>query len=180
MIAESLDGKQTARILLKVLNELKTESEDFVAGLHDRASANYTATDILKQAFSDSFLDVGCFSHTMDHCGDHFDFPHLDVFNQSFTSCFKTSFKARGIWKVITGQSVKLESDTRWWSLYDVDEQVLVFFADMPRFIAHMKSEDLAPQTIKKLDVYFESQAVSTGQRTLTEMQAANAVHDLP
>ena len=72
-----------------------------------------------------NILDVGCFSHTIDNAGEHFSTPVLDEFIHSWISLFSHSAKARIRWNETTGVSVCSYSDTRWWSRWEVINQVL-------------------------------------------------------
>ena len=176
LIAASMTGDQIAKQLFQcICRKYQVEEDHFIAMMHDRVAANYLASRVLRQGFCGSFLDIGCFPHTFDHCGDHFVFPHLDIFNSAFTYLFESSYKSRGIWKLIMGKAVTIECSTRyqqcysaalivivlmidvclcgnrWWSLYDVDEDVFHNFAQLPRFLMHLEAEDMAPSTVKKL-----------------------------
>ena len=56
-----------------------------LAAMHDRASANTVAMTTIKVLYP-NLLDIGCYSHTLDHVGERFKTPTLDDFIQSFLS----------------------------------------------------------------------------------------------
>ena len=49
-------------------------SSNLLAAMHDRASVNSVAVRTLKVLYP-NVLNIGCFSHTIDHVGDNFDTP---------------------------------------------------------------------------------------------------------
>ena len=55
------------------------ESSNLVAVMRDRASVNSVAMRILSLVYP-TMLEVGCFSHTIDHVGEKFEIPVLDKF----------------------------------------------------------------------------------------------------
>jgi len=52
-----------------------------VATMRDRVSANGMAVRTIKVLFP-IILDIGCYSHTVDHIGEYFDVPHLEEFTR--------------------------------------------------------------------------------------------------
>ena len=79
----------------------------------DRASSNNVAMSTVKVIYP-HMLDIGCYSHTMDHVGEKFQTPTLDMFGKYWISHFAHSPPARLLWKDRTGLSVKTYSETRW------------------------------------------------------------------
>ena len=78
-------------------------SSNLLAVMRDRASVNSVAVRTLKVLYPD-ILDIGCFSHTIDHVGDNFDTPVLYEFGTTWVSLFSHSPKARLLWRAHTGQ----------------------------------------------------------------------------
>ena len=143
LLAKSLTGEEVARELLSVLStEYGVVSSNLLAVMCDRASLNSVAVRTLKVLYPD-FLDIGCFSHTIDHVGDHFDTPVLYDFGTSWVSLFSHSPKARLLWRARTGQAMRSYSQTRWWSCWEVYQQLMNLFADVLPFLE--ENRDLAP-----------------------------------
>ena len=90
------------------------------------------------------------FSHTFDNVGRHFKNPLLDDFGQKWVRLFSTSHKAKIRWKEQTGQAVKSFSETRWWLRWEVYQQPLLLFGDVPSFLCH-GAEGVAPQLTGQL-----------------------------
>ena len=68
--AKSLTGEEVARQLISTLSTNYGISSDMLlAAMRDRASANYVAIGTLSIVYP-KLLDVGCFSHTLDHLGE--------------------------------------------------------------------------------------------------------------
>ena len=99
-------------------------------------------------------LDIGCFSHTLDLVGDHFKFPNLAEFLNSWLLLFSHSTKAKFLWKEQTGRAMATYSHTRWWSKWEVMHQLLVQFGDVKQFL--MKNSDVGPSTRPKLLAFFD------------------------
>lgn len=87
--------------------------------MHDRASVNSVAMQILKVLYPKA-LDIGCFSHTIDHVGEKFVTNNLHDFGILWVSLFSHSPKARMLWRTRTGRSMLSYSQTRWWSRWEV------------------------------------------------------------
>ena len=94
-------------------------------------------------------LDIGCFSHTVDRVGEQFKTPILSEFSTSWIMLFSHSPKAKLLWKEQTGRSITSYSVTRWWSRWEVLEQLLVLFGDVEVFL--QRNDDLGPASRQKL-----------------------------
>lgn len=93
-------------------------------------------------------MDVGCFSHTLDHVGERMNTPILDDFMTVWVNLFSRSPKAKLIWKSQTGISVLSYSTSRWWSKFELIEQVRDMFGDIVTFV---RNKDLPAATTGKL-----------------------------
>ena len=94
-------------------------------------------------------LDVRCFSHTIDHVGEHFNTPTLSAFVSSWVSLFGHTPKARLLWKQQTGRSVTTYSVTCWWSKWEVIKHLMVQFGNLHLFLS--SGENFAPALRPKL-----------------------------
>ncbi len=75
LLAKSMTGEEVARQLIVCLStKLGICSNNLIASMHDRASVNNVAVRTLKIVFP-QLLDIGCFSHTLDHVGENFSTP---------------------------------------------------------------------------------------------------------
>jgi len=72
--------------------------------MHDRASVNSVAMSTLKIVYP-TLLDVGCFSHTLDHVGEKFRTPTLSDFITLWINLFSHSSKSKLAWKDQTSVS---------------------------------------------------------------------------
>ena len=93
-------------------------------------------------------MDVACFSHTLDHVGEQMNTPILDELYKAWIGMLSHSPKTRLIWRLKTGLPVPSYSTTRWWSHFEVFDQFLSTFGDVPTFL---ENEDLAPSNSSKL-----------------------------
>jgi len=90
MLSKS-SGEEIARELISIFSvSFSIGSSDLLASMRDRASANNVAMQTLKIVYP-SLVDVGCFSHTIDHAGERFECPTLDEFITHWIVCFHTA-----------------------------------------------------------------------------------------
>lgn len=110
--------------------------------MHDRASVNTVAMRTVTVLFPNTF-DVGCFSHTLDIVGNKFNTPQLTEFSSTWISMFAHSPKARLVWQQRTGRALKSHSKTRWWSRWEIFNQLLELFGDVQPFLE--ENVDISP-----------------------------------
>ena len=148
LLKKSMTGEELARLLITTLStSLGTESNLLIAATRDRASVN-VAIQTLSLVYP-IMLDVGCFSHTLDHVGERFNTPVLHEFSRLWIALFSRSPKARLAWKSFCGRPVPTYSKTRWWSKWEVIRKIHDGFADVEQFIG--QTTELAPATLDKL-----------------------------
>ena len=93
MLAKSLSGEEVATEVIQVLQvDYQVGITALLGCMQDRASVNSKAMTTVKVIFPEVF-DVGCFSHIMDHVGDRFHCPALDVFVSAWIKLFSHSPK---------------------------------------------------------------------------------------
>ena len=127
MLAKSVNGEELARELVHVLSvKFSIGGGHLIASMRDRASVNNVAMRTLKVIYPE-ILDIGCFAHTIDRVGEHFKVPHVSEFFTSWMAIFSHSSKAKILWKEQTGKSMLSYSSTRWWSKWEILNQIMVF-----------------------------------------------------
>ena len=148
-LQKSLNGEELARQLLGTLSvTLGIESDKLIAVMHDRVSVNQAAMRIVQVVYP-TIMDIGCISHTLDRVGDKFQVPTLHLFFTLWISLFSHSPKVKALWKERTGRAMSSYSTTRWWSRWEVQNQVLKQFGDVEPFL--QQHEDISPATRTKL-----------------------------
>lgn len=149
MLSKSLTGEEIARELLTVLSvTYSIHPSNLLAAMRDRASTNNVAMQTLTIIYP-NVVDIGCFSHTIDHVGRKFNTPVLSEFTSSWISLFSHSPKSRLRWKCRTGKSMKSYSSTRWWSKWEVMKQIMLCFGDVMPFL--IENEDVGAAFRPKL-----------------------------
>jgi hypothetical protein len=134
-----MSGEEVAQQIVSVISqELGIPSSSVIAASRDRASVNDVAMRTVKVIYS-SVLDIGCFSHTLDHVGERLRTPQLDTFFKAWVSLFAHSSKARLLWRTQTGLSPPSYSTTRWWSRYEVIKQMHDAFGDVCTFLCNQE-----------------------------------------
>ena len=124
LLEKSLTGENVARLLVESLStELGIPSHLIIAAMHDRASVNSVAMRTVSVVYHHIF-DVGCLSHTLDHVGECLFVQVLNDFIKTWVGIFSHSPKTRLAWTTLTGLSPPSYSATRWWSKFEVINQV--------------------------------------------------------
>ena len=153
LLAKSLSGEEIARELIATLLVQYSVLPDFlVAAMRDCASSNNVAMCTIKIVYP-LLLDIGCFAHTIDRVGEKFNTPNLNEFTTYWVNLFSHSHKARLLWKEQTGQSYCGYSPTRWWSKWEVQNQLLELFGDLELFLN--SEEEFSAATKAKLLGFF-------------------------
>ena len=76
--------------------------------------------------------DVTCIAHSLDNVGKRIQTPMLWAFLQLWASLFAHRLAAKIILHEVTGDSIKSYCATRWWSWWEMIEQLHSWFADVP------------------------------------------------
>lgn len=155
-LSKSLTGEQLAGELIDVLaTQLQVQRSHVIAAVRDGAAVNGCALRVVKALYP-KLLEVTCFSHTIDLVGSHFEVPTLDQFIQWWIQLFSRSAAAKLRWKERTGVAMRSYSATRWWSKWEVINQVLTHFGDIEPFL--QENQDIAPRLGDHLRVLLEDQ----------------------
>ena len=148
LLAKSLTGEEVARQLITCLStELSIPQHLVVSVMRDRASVNSVAMRTIGVLYT-QMLEVGCFSHTLDHVGEHMKTPVLDEFTKAWICLFSHSAKTRLAWRTQTQLRTPSYSATRWWSKYEVIRQIHDAFGDVSTFL---RGSDLPTATTSKI-----------------------------
>ena len=92
MLQKSLTGEEITCELISTLSvEDHVTPTALFACMRDRAATNTVALQTLKVVYP-NIVDVGCFSHTIDHVGEKFETPVLDEFMSAWISLFARSY----------------------------------------------------------------------------------------
>ena len=160
MLQKSLTGEEIAREVISTLSiDYRVAPTSVLASMRDRAATNNVALRTIKVLYP-NLIDISCFSHTINHVGEKFDTPVLSEFISGWINLFAHSPKNRALWRQQTGRSMQSYSPTRWWSRWEVMEQLLVQFGDVDIFLHH---EDIgSPATLSKLIGVFSDQSKNT------------------
>ena len=135
LLAKSLTGEEVARQLITSLStELSIPQHLVVSTMCDRASVNDVAMRTISVLYN-NVMDVGCFSHTLDHVGENMNTPILEEFTKAWISLFVHSLKTRLAWRTQTQLSAPSYSATRWWSRFEVMHQIHDRFGDVSIFL---------------------------------------------
>ena len=148
LLAKSMTGEEVARQLITVVStELSVPPDKVVAAMRDRASVNNVAMRTISVIYN-LLMDIGCFSHTLDHVGERMRTPILHDFTRAWISLFSHSPKSRVAWRTRTGLPCPSYSATRWWSKFEVMHQLHDTFGDIAGFVREC---DLPSATASKL-----------------------------
>ena len=130
-------------------------SNSVVAAMHDCASTNKVAMRFVSVMYP-GVVDIGCFSHNINNAGSCFKTPHLNEFLTSWLRLFSHSPKACLLWKNRTGTAVLSLSETRWWSKWEVANQLMNLFGDVRPFLDDAEEEDVGHATRTKMQAILD------------------------
>ena len=144
-----MTGEEIAREIIQILSvRMGVSSHLLLATMRDSASVNNLAMNTISVIYP-NMLDIGCFSHALDHVGEKFATPVLSTFCSSWISLFAHSPKSKSLWKEQTGRSIVTFSKTRWWSRWEVMYQLFLQFGDLLPFFTN--NVDIGPSLHPKL-----------------------------
>ena len=90
LVTKPMNGEELAHQLLSTLSvDFSIPPSSLLAAARDRASVNNVAIRHLKILYP-NLVDIGCFSHTLDHVGEKMATPNLEKFMKSWVSLFCT------------------------------------------------------------------------------------------
>ena len=112
MLSKSLTGEEIASELISVLSTAYSiHRKHLIGAMRDRASTtNGVAMQTLKVVYP-FIVDIGCFSHTIDHVGDRFKTPHLTEFISLWINLFSHSPKTFGSQEQVVACQVTVPQD---------------------------------------------------------------------
>ena len=147
--------------LAQVLNQFPSvdygiKTNSLLAALRDGASVNQPALDRIAFIFPE-MLNVVCFSHILDNVGNYLVIPTLLEFGSVWIRPFRHSYKAKLLWKDLTGQRPRSYIDTRWWSKREVYQQILMQFGGIERFLIEAEATNVGPQLLPQLQAIFSN-----------------------
>ena len=149
--SKSVNANQLAQVLNKCLSvEHGVRGNSLLAAMRDGASVNQAALNIVSFIFP-NMVNVVCFSHTLDNVGNHFEIPTLKEFGSLWIRMCRNSCEAKLLWKDVTGRAPKSYSETRWWSRWEVYQQLMVQFGDLERYMEEAKDAKVCPQILPQL-----------------------------
>ena len=149
--SKSVNANQLAQVLNQCLSvEYGVRGNSLLAAMRDGATVNQAALNIVSFIFQ-NMVNVVCFSHTLDNVGNHFEIPTLKEFGSLWIRMFRNSCKAKLLWKDLTGRAPKSYSETRWWSRWEVYQQLMVQFGDLERYVEEAKDANVCPQILPQL-----------------------------
>ena len=118
--------------------------------LRDGASVNEAALNRIAFIFP-NVLNVVCFSHTLDNVGNHLAILTLLQFGNLWIHLFSRSHQAKLAWQDLTGRRPQSYSETRWWSKWEVYQQLLEQLGDICEFLEKAKQKKICAQIVPQL-----------------------------
>lgn len=144
VLAKSLTGNQLAAELNETIStSLQINKHRVMATMRDGASVNGAAMRLFEIIYPD-FIDITCFSHTIDRVGLHFELTTLDTFMNWWLQLFSRSAAAKLAWRERTGVTMPTCSATRWWSRWEVMKFTMIHFPHVQGFLDD--NQDIAPR----------------------------------
>ena len=106
LVTKPMNGEELAHQLLSSLFvDFSIPPSSLLAAARDRASVNNVAIRHLKILYP-NLVDIGCFSHTLDHVGEKMATPNLEKFMKLWVSLFAHSAHSRNAFKATMDSSL--------------------------------------------------------------------------
>lgn len=118
-----------------------------LAAMRDGSSVNQAALDRIAFIIPKRL--------NVDNVGNHLIIPTVLEFGSVWIRLFRGSYKAKLLWKDLTGQRPRSYSETRWWSKWEVYQQTLMQFGDIERLLPEVEATNVGPQLLLQLQAIF-------------------------
>ena len=105
----------------------------------------------MKDVMYPKIVDLVCSAHTLDNVGKRFQTPLLTEFRQWWVSLFSRSPAACLAWREQTSTDINTCNNTRRWSVWEVQNHLLLHFGDVEPFLQDLEACSAARQHL--LDV---------------------------
>ena len=118
--------------------------------MRDSAAVNSVACTLMETIFR-SAIDINCFSHTLDHVGEHVHGPVAERFVSALLSMHSQSTAARCYWKTAFGTLPISVSSTRWWSRWEFASSVLSILPDIDKYLRSLIENECCMNYVRNL-----------------------------
>jgi hypothetical protein len=146
---DHLDNVDWARVLQGIITNLGFRLAFTVADGHP---ANGLAGQALS-GFHRHYFHSFCLSHTLAKVGANFLMPLVDSFVLAWNMVFKNSSAAQNVLKTLTGERFQRKHKVRWWTAHEQLEQVSRCWPHLPILVRELKSQNICPEAVAKLDI---------------------------
>ena len=145
------DGDALFRLILTTLQtKLGLDLDHCVAYARDSCSTNHCAVNLLMPASANA-LNMLCFPHTLHNTGKHLVLPVLNEFMTSWLNLVPKPGAAKLRWEAILGKGCSKYSKVRWWSRWEIMQEIATNFGALPNFLADLDNNDIGEATTKKM-----------------------------
>ena len=160
-------GEALCRLILKTLQQVLGLDLDYcVAYARDSCSTNGVAVLGLLP-HSTNAVSMLCFPHTLHNTGKHLALPVLNEFMTPWLQLVAQPGAAKLRWKQIIGEAVASFSKVRWWSRWEIMQEIATNFGEIPAFLDGLIGDDIGDATTTKMH------AIITNQRAELELELA-------
>ena len=161
------DGDALFRLILNTLQTKLGLNLDYcVAYARDSCATNHSAVNLLMPASANA-LNMLCFPHTLHNTGKHLELPVLNEFMTSWLSLVPQPGAAKLHWEAILGKGCSKYSKVRWWSRWEIMQEIATNFGALPNFLADLDNNNIGDATTKKMI------AILTNQKNELELELA-------
>ena len=162
-----MDGDALFRLIVTTLQRVLGLDLDYcVAYARDSCSTNYNAVNRL-MPLSVNALNMLCFPHTLHNTGKHLQLPVLDEFMTPWLQLVPQPGAAKLRWQAILGKGVSSYSKVRWWSRWEIMQEIALNFGALLGFLTNLDADGIGDATTKKM------LAIVTNQRQELELELA-------
>lgn len=146
-----LSGDALYRLIVVTLQrELGLDLDMCLSYTRDSCATNHDAVQRLIP-LSSKALNMLCFPHTLHNTGKHLSVPVLEAFLTPWLQLVPKPGAAKLRWEAILGHGCATFSKVRWWSRWDVMQEIALNFGALPDFLRSLAENDIGDATTSKM-----------------------------
>ena len=152
MLEKSVSNRPLGGLIIDVLGRMLRVPPNLVVGfVHDGASVNIAASRDVLQPLYTKAIDICCLSHMYNNVGEKISTAHAESFLSAWNSIVNRSPAARAIIRGIFLEEPKRLSMTRWYSWWEIANQLLKLWGFVPAAVDVIQKADLASAAVASL-----------------------------
>ena len=146
-----MSGDELFRLIVTTLQRvLGLNLDHLVAFARDSCATNQDAVNRM-MPLTVNALNMLCFPHTLHNTGKHIKLIVLEEFMTPWLQLVPQPGAARLRWSAILGKAVSGYSKVRWWSRWEIMQELALNFGSLLQFVTDLDRDNIGDATTKKM-----------------------------